>query len=181
MLTHLPTPQAGARRPAATTWGWRDAAVRRLLNSDLPAVAPAAAPAAAPTAAPAAAPATAPGAASPAAAPAAVPAAALAAAPAAAPAAAAAPRPERESGRPEKQLPPRRPPRPGAAWTHSRRICNGLNAIQHPWTTAAERAMVEGEPTATAAVSAGRPRALLSAEQSSEEVPRVSSEEFFDC
>ena len=153
----MTTPQAGARRPAATEWGWRDAAVRRLLNPDPP-----------------------PGAAALAATPAAAPAVAPAAAPAAFPAAAAAPRPARETGRPEKQLRPRKPPRLGAAWKHSRRIFNGLNAIQHPWTTAAERAAAEGEPAAAAAASAGRPSSILPMEQSSEDVPRDSVEEF-DC
>ena len=157
LLTYyLPTPQAGARRPAATEWGWRDAAVRRLLNPDPPAAAPPAAPAATP------------GAATP------------AAAPAAFLAAAAAPRSGRETGLPEKQLRPRKPPRPGAAWKHSRRICNGLNAIQHPWTTAAERATAESELAAAAAASAGHPSSILPAEQSSEDAPRVSEEEY-DC
>ena len=166
LLTYyLPTPQAGARRPAATEWGWRDAAVRRLLNPDPPAAAPPAAPAATP------------GAATPAAAPAATP----DAAPAAFLAAAAAPRSGRETGLPEKQLWPRKPPRPGAAWKHSRRICNGLNAIQHPWTTAAERATAESElAAAAAAASAGHPSSILPAEQSSEDAPRVSEEEY-DC
>ena len=40
------TAQAGARRPAATAWGWRDTAVRRLLSPDTPAAAPATDPAA---------------------------------------------------------------------------------------------------------------------------------------
>ena len=44
------TAQAGARRPAPTAWGWRDAAVRRLLSPDPVAAAPAAASAAAPAA-----------------------------------------------------------------------------------------------------------------------------------
>ena len=131
--------------------------MRRLLNPDPPAVAPPAAPAATP------------GAVTP------------DAAPAAFLAAAAAPRSGRETGLPEKQLRPRKPPRPGAAWKHSRRICNGLNAIQHPWTTAAERATAEGElAAAAAAASAGRPSSILPMEQSSEEVPRDSAEEF-DC